>query len=160
MTKIRIGQGYDIHRLVPGRRLVLGGVEIQHTHGLDGHSDADVAIHALCDAILGALGEGDIGQHFPNSDPQWKNCDSTVFLSRCVDMAAKRGLGVANADITIIAEAPQLNPHFAAMRAKLCTHLGVTPDCLGLKVTTNEKLGAIGRGEGIAAFAVVLLASR
>lgn len=153
----RIGTGYDVHRLTPGRKLVLGGVEIPHTHGLEGHSDADALLHAVCDAILGALAAGDIGTHFPNTDPRWKDCRSSIFVSECVRLAHERGYAISNADATILAEKPRIMPHAEAMRAAMAEMLCVPRNCIGLKAGTNEQIGFVGREEGIAAMAVVLL---
>lgn len=150
-----IGQGIDAHRFAPGRRLVLAGVEIPHTQGLAAHSDGDVVLHALCDALLGAAGLGDIGHHFPDSDAAFKDIDSRILLRRVMDALAERGLRVHNADITIAAQAPKLAPHIAAMRA--CVAAELQCDRVNLKATTTERMGFTGRGEGIAAFAVVLL---
>lgn len=157
---LRIGQGYDVHRLAPGRRLVLGGEEIPFERGLDGHSDADVLLHALTDAVLGAAGLGDLGTHFPPGDPEWKDAESVGLLSIAVGKAAAAGFRVVNCDLTLIAEAPKLAPYRERIRARLARVLGVEPGAVGLKATTNEGLGALGRGEGIAAFAVVLLETR
>ena len=154
---MRIGHGYDIHALGPGDHVTLGGLRIAHDRGLVAHSDGDVLIHALCDALLGALALGDIGRHFPPTDPQWRGADSRVFLRRVAAMVAERGWRLGNADLSVIAEAPKLAPHVAAMQANLAADLGVEPDRIGIKATTHEKLGALGRGEGIAAHAVVLL---
>lgn len=154
---MRIGHGYDIHALGPGDHVTLGGLRIAHDRGLVAHSDGDVLIHALCDALLGALALGDIGRHFPPTDPQWRGADSRVFLRRVAAMVAERGWRLGNADLSVIAEAPRLAPHIAAMQANLAADLGVEPDRIGIKATTHEKLGALGRGEGIAAHAVVLL---
>lgn len=154
---MRIGHGYDIHALGPGDHVTLGGLRIAHERGLVAHSDGDVLIHALCDALLGALALGDIGRHFPPTDPQWRGADSRVFLRRVAAMVAERGWRLGNADLSVIAEAPRLAPHIAAMQANLAADLGVEPDRIGIKATTHEKLGALGRGEGIAAHAVVLL---
>ncbi|MCS7337811.1 MAG: 2-C-methyl-D-erythritol 2,4-cyclodiphosphate synthase [Verrucomicrobiae bacterium] len=151
---IRVGIGYDVHRLAQGRKLILGGVEIPHAAGLEGHSDADVLMHAVCDAVLGALGEPDIGQLFPNTDPRWKNAPSRVFLEEAARRAAARGGRIVNIDATVLAEAPRLAPHIAAMRANVATALGIRSDCVGIKATTNERLGFVGRQEGIAAIAV------
>ncbi|MCX7723168.1 MAG: 2-C-methyl-D-erythritol 2,4-cyclodiphosphate synthase [Verrucomicrobiae bacterium] len=151
---IRVGIGYDVHRLAQGRKLILGGVEIPHAAGLEGHSDADVLMHAVCDAVLGALGEPDIGQLFPNTDPRWKNAPSRVFLQEAARRAAARGGRIVNIDATVLAEAPRLAPHIAAMRANVATALGIKSDCVGIKATTNERLGFVGRQEGIAAIAV------
>lgn len=154
---MRIGHGYDIHALGPGDHVTLGGLRIAHERGLVAHSDGDVLIHALCDALLGALALGDIGRHFPPTDPQWRGADSRLFLRRVAAMVAERGWRLGNADLSVIAEAPKLAPHVAAMQANLAADLGVEPDRIGIKATTHEKLGALGRGEGIAAHAVVLL---
>jgi len=150
----RVGIGYDVHPLVEGRKLFLGGIELAHDKGLEGHSDADVLIHALADAILGAIGSGDIGQHFPNTDERWRGVSSLVFLREIRKMLDQRGAVLENVDVSLIAEAPKIGPHLAQMKAVLGEALGVTPDRVGLKATTNEKLGFIGRGEGIAAMAV------
>ncbi len=152
-----IGQGIDAHRFEPGRRLVLGGVEIAHDQGLAAHSDGDVVIHALCDALLGAAGLGDIGHHFPDQDAAYAGIDSRILLRRVTDALAERGLAVQNADLTITAQAPKLAPHIAAMRATLAGDLGCPPARVNVKATTTERMGFTGRGEGIAAFAVVLL---
>ncbi len=148
------GIGYDVHRLVAGRKCVLGGVEIPHPKGLDGHSDADVLLHAIADAILGAIGEGDIGKHFPNSDARWKGAPSRVFLAEIRRMLEARGASIANVDATVIAEAPKVLPHAPAMRDHIAGALGIDPSRVNLKATTNEGMGFIGREEGIAAFAV------
>jgi 2-C-methyl-D-erythritol 2,4-cyclodiphosphate synthase len=153
----RVGQGYDIHPFAEGRRLVLGGVEIPHGRGLDGHSDADVLLHALGDALLGAAGLGDLGTHFPPSDPQWKGADSGGLLRRIVAEVKNEGWLVGNCDLTVIAEEPRLLPHRERIRSRVAALLGIAPGAVGLKATTNERLGALGRAEGIAALAVVLL---
>ena len=150
----RVGIGYDVHQLVAGRKLILGGVEIPHPKGLDGHSDADVLMHAICDAVLGALGEGDIGCFFPNTDPQWKNVPSRVFLEAVSAMVRKRNGKVINVDATLIAQQPKLLPHIADMKKRVGAALGLTEIQVGIKATTNEHLGFIGREEGIAAMAV------
>ncbi len=150
----RVGIGYDVHPLVEGRKLFLGGIELAHEKGLEGHSDADVLIHALADAILGAIGSGDIGQHFPNTDERWRGVSSLVFLREIRTMLDQRGAVLENVDVSLIAEAPKIGPHLAKMKAVLGEALGITPDRVGLKATTNEKLGFAGRGEGIAAMAV------
>lgn len=155
--RIRVGQGYDVHRLVPGRPLVLGGETIPHERGLDGHSDADVLLHALTDAILGAAGLGDLGDHFPPGDPRWQGAASLDLLAIALGLARERGWRVVNCDLTLIAEAPKLAPHRARIRERIAGSLGVGVDAVGLKATTNERLGALGRGEGMAALAVVLL---
>jgi 2-C-methyl-D-erythritol 2,4-cyclodiphosphate synthase len=152
-----IGQGIDAHRFETGRRLVLGGVEIAHEQGLAAHSDGDVVIHALCDALLGAAGLGDIGHHFPDTDAVYAGIDSRILLRRVMDALAERGLAVHNADLTIAAQAPKLAPHIAAMRETLASDLGCAPARVNVKATTTERMGFTGRGEGIAAFAVVLL---
>jgi 2-C-methyl-D-erythritol 2,4-cyclodiphosphate synthase len=151
---VRVGIGYDVHALVEGRLLVLGGVVIPHAKGLDGHSDADALLHALCDAVLGAIGEGDIGQLFPNTDPRWKGAPSRIFLEEAARRVAARRGRIVNVDASVIAQAPKLAPHIPAMRAAIAAALGLTPDRVGLKATTNESLGFVGREEGIAAMAV------
>ena len=148
------GIGYDVHRFVEGRPLILGGVEIPHTHGLDGHSDADVLAHAIADAVLGAIGERDIGFHFPNSDQSIRGISSLEILRRAASLVAQRGGRVINIDATLIAEAPKISPHVAAMRANLAAALGLQERRVGVKATTNERMGFLGRGEGIAAMAV------
>lgn len=155
--KLRVGQGYDVHRLVAGRRLFLGGEEIPFERGLEGHSDADVLLHALGDALLGAAGLGDLGEHFPPSDERWRGASSVDLLHRIVAMVRGAGFAVVNCDLTLLAEAPRLAPYRERIRERLAGILGVEHDAIGLKATTNEGLGAIGRGEGMAAFAVVLL---
>ncbi|WP_423142527.1 bifunctional 2-C-methyl-D-erythritol 4-phosphate cytidylyltransferase/2-C-methyl-D-erythritol 2,4-cyclodiphosphate synthase [Parablastomonas sp. CN1-191] len=154
---LRVGTGYDVHRLAAGEDLWLGGVRIDHSHGLAGHSDADVAIHALVDALLGALGAGDIGTHFPPSDPQWRGAASDRFLAHAVSLAAEAGYAIGNVDLTIICEAPKIGPHRAAMRTRLAQLLGCAEDRVSIKATTTEKLGFTGRSEGIAAQAVATL---
>lgn len=156
-NKMRIGNGFDVHALVKGRRLVLCGVEIPHETGLEGHSDADVALHALVDAMLGAAGLPDIGQCFPDNDPQYKNADSMKLLERVADMLKMRALRVSSADITVIAQAPKLSPYISDMRANIAKALQLPPDRANVKATTTERLGFTGRKEGIAAMAVVLL---
>jgi 2-C-methyl-D-erythritol 4-phosphate cytidylyltransferase / 2-C-methyl-D-erythritol 2,4-cyclodiphosphate synthase len=151
---IRMGQGIDFHVFGPGKSVMLCGVAIPHTHKLKGHSDADVALHALTDAILGAIGEGDIGTHFPPSDPQWKNAASSIFVHKAMDLLSARGGVLANVDITILAEAPKVSPHIAAMKAVLSSLLQISADRIAIKATTTETLGAIGRKEGMAAFAI------
>lgn len=157
MQDIRIGTGFDVHRLVEGRRCIVCGVDIPHTHGLMGHSDADVALHALCDAILGALALRDIGYHFPDTDPTWKGADSRRLLRAVVAMAADRGYRVGNADITIIAQAPKMLPYIEQMQANVAADLGVDNGRVSVKATTTEHLGFTGRAEGIAAQAAVLM---
>lgn len=158
--QLRIGNGYDIHRLVPGRPLILGGLTLQHPDGLglDGHSDADVLVHALMDALLGALGLGDIGQHFPPDDVRWRGADSLELLQRVMELVRERGWQVVNVDSVVVAERPKLRPHIEAMRHSIAARLGVEADRVGVKATTNEGLGPTGREEGIAAHAVALLA--
>ena len=152
---MRVGIGYDIHRFAAGRRLVLCGVEFPAEIGLEGHSDADVALHAVTDAILGAAGLGDIGQHFPPSDERWRDADSAGFLRAALELAA--GYRVGNVDLTIVGERPRIGPHRTAMRVRLAELLGVAVERVNVKATTNEGLGALGRVEGIAAVAAVLL---
>jgi 2-C-methyl-D-erythritol 2,4-cyclodiphosphate synthase len=154
---MRIGQGFDVHALVPGRRLVLGGVHIPHPLGLEGHSDADVLLHAICDALLGAAGLGDIGGHYPDSDAQYAGADSRGLLRDVAAKLAALGWRVVNVDATVIAQAPRLAPHFAAMKANIAADLGLEPGAVNLKATTTEELGFTGRGEGIAAQAVALI---
>lgn len=154
---MRIGHGYDAHRFEPGRRLVLGGVEIPHPQGLAARSDGDVVIHALCDALLGAAGLGDIGEHFPDSSAAYKDIDSRVLLRRVAALLRERGLAAINVDVTVVAQAPKLSPHKAAMREKLAQDLAVSIDRVNIKATTTEGMGFAGRGEGIAAYAVALL---
>jgi 2-C-methyl-D-erythritol 2,4-cyclodiphosphate synthase len=157
MSTIRIGQGFDVHQLVPGRKLVIGGVEIAHDRGLLGHSDADVLLHAICDALLGAAALGDIGRHFPDSDPRYKGIDSRELLRRVAGLVREDGFVPENVDATIIAEAPRMAPHVPAMVANIAADLGIAEDRVNVKATTTERLGFTGRGEGIAAQAVVLL---
>lgn len=154
---IRIGEGYDVHRLVPERELWLCGVRIDHELGLLGHSDADVAIHALCDALLGALALGDIGKHFPDTDPEYKGADSKLLLRRVVEMVNERNYCIGNVDITIMAQRPKLAPHIPEMRRILAAILNVDLDCVSVKATTTEHLGFEGRQEGISSRAVALL---
>jgi len=151
---IRVGIGYDVHPLAAGRKCVLGGVEIPHSKGLVGHSDADVLMHAACDAVLGALGLGDIGHFFPNTDPRWKGAPSRIFLEEAARQAAKLGGRIINLDVSVIAQEPKLAPHVRAIRTNLGLALGIPETRVGVKATTNEGLGFIGRGEGIAAMAV------
>ena len=154
---IRIGLGYDVHALVPGRRLMLGGVEIESTHGLLGHSDADVLLHAIADAILGAAGLGDIGRLFPDTDPRHKGADSLELLRIAAEKVRAAGWTVANVDAVVVAQRPKIAPHVAAMQARIAPVLGVTAAAIGIKGKTSERLGFSGRGEGIAAQAVALL---
>ena len=156
-TGIRIGQGYDVHAFGDGDHVVVGGVRIAHVRGVLAHSDGDVVLHALCDAMLGALALGDIGRHFPPSDPQWKGADSRTFLRHCEGLLRARGWRVGNADVTVVCERPKIGPHADAMRANIAADLGIGVDDVGIKATTSERLGFTGRGEGIAAQAVCLL---
>ena len=151
---IRCGNGYDAHRLAPGRKLILGGVEIPHDRGLEGHSDADVVCHALADALLGAIGESDIGHHFPNTDESIRGISSLEILGKVSALLQQKNARVINVDATLIAEAPKIAPHIAAMREKIAAALHVETSQISIKATTNEGLGAIGRGEGMAAMAV------
>jgi len=157
---MRIGQGFDAHALVTGRKLVIGGVEIPHETGLAGHSDADVLIHALCDALLGAAGLGDIGAHFPDGDARYKDIDSRKLLREVAQLLKRKKLRVINVDATIIAQAPKMAPHISAMRANLASDLGIAADAVNIKAKTTERLGFVGRGEGIAADAVALLSDQ
>jgi len=153
----RIGQGYDVHKLVEGRKLFLCGVEIPHTLGLLGHSDADVALHALCDALLGAAGLGDIGRHFPDTDPKYKGIDSMLLLRNVVEKLLEKGFKTGNADITIVAQKPKLMPYIEQMKKRVAAALDIDEDFVNVKATTTEKLGFEGREEGISATAVVLI---
>ena len=155
----RIGNGFDVHCLVEGRRCVICGVDIPHCRGLLGHSDADVALHALADALLGAAALGDIGRHFPDTDPEWKGADSRVLLRRVVELVAAEGMRPVNVDITIIAQEPKLAPYIMPMRENVAFDLGLPLNCVSVKATTTERLGFTGRGEGIAAQASALLES-
>ncbi len=155
--KMRIGQGYDVHQLVEGRALILGGVEIPFERGLQGHSDGDALLHAVADAILGAIGAGDLGRHFPSSDERWRGIASSEILSQVADRMSEAGYSIANLDATIIAQAPRLAPHQKAMQENLVGLLRAEPERINLKLTSTDRLGSIGRGEGIAALAVVLL---
>jgi len=154
---LRVGCGYDLHRLTEGRKLILGGVEIPYGRGLDGHSDADVALHALCDAILGAAAAGDIGVHFPDSDSRFQGISSLVLLARTYEIIQRKGYQVRNIDITIVAEEPKLKKFIPSMREKIAQVIDSGLDAINIKATTTEGLGSIGRKEGIAAFAVALL---
>ena len=149
-----VGIGYDVHRLVEGRKLILGGVEIPHSKGLDGHSDADALLHAITDAVLGALGERDIGQFFPNTDPRWKGSPSRIFLQEAARQVAFRQGRIVNVDATLIAQQPKIAPHIGEMKIRIAEALGLNVQRVGLKATTNELMGFIGREEGIAAMAV------
>jgi 2-C-methyl-D-erythritol 2,4-cyclodiphosphate synthase len=154
---MRVGLGYDAHRLVAGRPLILGGVEIPHALGLLGHSDADVLTHAIGDSLLGAVGAGDLGTHFPDKDPAYKDISSLILLERIIQIVRDRGFAPKNVDATIVAQEPRLAPHIAAMQANLAPILGVTPADVNIKATTTEHMGFTGRGEGMAAYAVVLV---
>lgn len=160
LPPFRIGQGYDCHALVPGRKLIIGGVTIPHVTGLLGHSDADVLLHAITDAILGAAGLGDIGRHFPDSDPQFAGADSRVLLREACSRVARAGYAIGNVDATIIAQAPKMAPHIPAMVEVIAADLGVPSSRVNVKAKTNERLGFLGREEGIAAEAVALIYSR
>lgn len=155
--KIRVGMGYDVHRLVEGRDLWLGGVRIEHTAGLLGHSDADVLIHALCDALLGAANMRDIGYHFPDTAGKYAGIDSKILLREVIALLAEKGYRVGNADMTICAERPKLNPHIPTMKEALAECMGIDVEDISIKATTTEKLGFTGREEGISAYAVVLI---
>ncbi len=154
---MRVGHGFDVHRFADGRRLVLCGVELPGERGMAAHSDGDVPLHALCDALLGAAGLGDIGRHFPDNDDAFKDIDSRILLRRVVASLHERGFGIVNADLTIAAQAPRLSPHIEAMREHVSADLGIGAERVNVKATTTERLGFTGRGEGIAAWAVVLL---
>jgi 2-C-methyl-D-erythritol 2,4-cyclodiphosphate synthase len=154
---IRIGHGFDVHQLVEGRKCIIGGVDIPHEKGLKGHSDADVLLHAICDALLGAAALGDIGKHFPDTDPRFKGIDSRELLRHVAELLKEKGYGVVNVDATVIAEEPKLAKHIAAMCANIAADIGVATDCVNVKATTSERLGFTGRGEGIAAEAVCLI---
>lgn len=156
---IRIGQGFDVHAFGAGDHIMLGGVRVPHTHGVEAHSDGDVILHALCDALLGALALGDIGQHFPPSDMRWKDAASVDFLRHCRHLMAARGWRVGNVDITVMCERPKVGPHAGAMRELLARELDVSTESVSIKATTTERLGFTGRSEGIAAMAVCLLVS-
>jgi 2-C-methyl-D-erythritol 2,4-cyclodiphosphate synthase len=156
-TRYRVGNGFDFHPLEAGRRLVLGGVEIKHDKGLRGHSDADVAAHALANAILGAIGAGDLGRHFSDSDPSYKDADSIALLANVWKLASDRGWRLGNADLTIFAEAPKLKPHLDAMRERLAAALGADQSRVNVKASSPEGIGALGRGDGMASAAIVML---
>lgn len=157
---MRIGHGFDVHRFGAARPLVIGGVTVPHPQGLLAHSDGDVLVHALCDALLGAAGLGDLGRHFPDSSAEYAGVDSRILLRRVVGLLAAQGLGLGNADLTVVAQAPKLAPHVPAIRATLAADLGVEPSRVNVKATTTEGMGFTGRGEGMAAHAVVLLVER
>jgi len=155
---MRVGTGYDVHAFGPGDHVTLAGVRLPHERGVLAHSDGDVLLHALCDALLGAMGLGDIGEHFPDTDQRWKGSDSRVFLRHCAQMLRQHGWRLVNADITLIAQAPRLSGHRAQMRRNMAEDLGTSPERFNIKATTHEGLGALGRGEGLACLATVLLA--
>lgn len=154
---MRIGSGIDVHAFGPGDHVMLGGVRIAHSHGVVAHSDGDVLLHALCDALLGAAGLGDIGQHFSDRDPRWRGAPSAGFVTQTLALLRERGWSVVNADLTVLAEAPRIGPHRESIRRQVAQLLAVEPNCVNVKATTTEGLGFLGRGEGIAAQAVVLL---
>ncbi|HJT21744.1 MAG TPA: 2-C-methyl-D-erythritol 2,4-cyclodiphosphate synthase [Nitrospira sp.] len=154
---MRIGYGYDVHPLGPGRKLILGGVEVPHDKGLLGHSDSDVLVHAVCDALLGAMGEGDLGRHYPSSDPQYRGISSLKLLKDVLSKLVKKGYRVANVDTVIVAQAPRLGPHLAAMQKTMAHVMGVDPDVINVKVKSGEGLDAVGREEGMTAHAVCLI---
>ena len=155
---IRIGNGYDVHRLVAGRKLILGGIDISHATGLDGHSDADVLLHALCDALLGAVGEGDIGAHFPDNSPQWKGISSLILLEQVTATCRVKGFEISNIDTIIVAQKPKLAPYLTDMKKNISQAMAIDIGQINIKATTTEKLGFAGKEEGIAAYAVALLA--
>jgi 2-C-methyl-D-erythritol 2,4-cyclodiphosphate synthase len=157
MSTFRIGQGYDVHAFTTGDHVVLGGVRIPHTHAVLAHSDGDVLLHALCDALLGAAGLGDIGMHFPDTDPRWRGADSRAFVRHARSLLAEQALHVVNVDATVLADAPRLGKHREAMRANIAADLGVDPAHVNVKATTSEGLGFIGRREGLACMAIVLV---
>jgi 2-C-methyl-D-erythritol 2,4-cyclodiphosphate synthase len=160
VSDMRVGNGFDAHRLVPGRRLVLGGVEIPFDRGLEGHSDGDCLLHAVCDALLGAAAAGDLGGHFPSTDPRWEGASSLVFLEEVARVVDEKGYELENLDVTVIAERPALAPHIQGMRAGLARALGVRDERVSVKAKTTDGMGSLGRGEGIAAQAAVLLRRR
>lgn len=155
--KIKVGFGFDVHQLQEGRKLILGGVDIPHVKGALGHSDADVVIHALCDALLGAAGLKDIGYYFPDTDAAFKNIDSTILLARVIELLDERNYSVGNADISLVLEQPKIKPHIDFMKQRLAPILKISTEDISIKATTNEKLGYVGREEGVAAYAVVLI---
>jgi len=157
--KVRLGNGYDVHRFGSGDHVVLCGIKIPHDQALMGHSDADVAMHAITDALYGALAKGDIGRHFPPFDPQWKGAASEIFLKHAVDLVRSDGFEISNVDCTIVCEYPKIGPHAATMQAELARIMGVSEDCVSVKATTSERLGFTGRGEGIASIATAALVS-
>jgi 2-C-methyl-D-erythritol 2,4-cyclodiphosphate synthase len=157
MTRLRVGHGFDVHRLVAGRPLKLGGIEVPHGRGLEGHSDGDCAIHAVCDALLGAIGEGDMGRHFPSRDQRWRGVASRVFLEETARLVREARYRLGNVDVTLIAQEPVLAPHLVPMREAIAGVLGVEPEAVSVKAKSTDHLGALGRGEGIAALATALL---
>jgi 2-C-methyl-D-erythritol 2,4-cyclodiphosphate synthase len=156
----RIGNGYDVHRLIKGRKLILGGVDIPHGLGLDGHSDADVLCHALCDSLLGAAGAGDLGKYFPDTEKKWKGISSLILLEKSGELVAKRGFQISNIDTTIVAQQPKIGPHIKSMTTNISETLKIDPTQINIKATTTERLGFAGREEGIAAYAVTLLQTK
>ncbi len=156
----RIGNGYDVHRLIKGRKLILGGVDIPHGLGLDGHSDADVLCHALCDSLLGASAAGDLGKYFPDTDDKWKGVSSLVLLEKSGELVAERGFQISNIDTTIVAQQPKIGPHIESMTTNISETLKIDPTQINIKATTTERLGFAGREEGIAAYAVALLQTK
>ena len=156
----RIGNGYDVHRLIKGRKLILGGVDIPHGLGLDGHSDADVLCHALCDSLLGACGAGDLGKYFPDTDNKWKGVSSLVLLEKSGELVAERGFQISNIDTTIVAQQPKIGPHIESMTTNISETLKIDLAQINIKATTTERLGFVGREEGIAAYAVALLQAK
>jgi len=154
---MRVGQGFDVHRLVAGRPLRLGGVEVEHARGLEGHSDGDCVLHAVCDALLGAIGAGDMGRHFPSREARWRGVESRVFVEEVVKLVSKGGYRLGNLDVTVVAQEPVLAPHLDPMREAIARLLGARADAVSVKAKSTDHLGALGRGEGIAAFATVLL---
>ncbi|MCF8315064.1 MAG: 2-C-methyl-D-erythritol 2,4-cyclodiphosphate synthase [Ignavibacteriales bacterium] len=156
-SQFRIGSGYDVHRLTEGRKLFLGGIEIPAEKGADGHSDADVLLHALCDAMLGAIGAGDIGKFFPDNDSKFKNYDSSLFLEQVYDMVVQRGYEIVNIDSTVILQKPKIAPYIPLMKEKIAAITGLAPEDVSVKATTSEKLGFVGKEEGIEAYATILL---
>jgi 2-C-methyl-D-erythritol 2,4-cyclodiphosphate synthase len=157
MTALRVGQGYDIHAFGPGDHVILGGVSVPHAHGVRAHSDGDVLLHALCDALLGAAALGDIGMHFPDTDPQWRNADSRVFVRHVRQLLSDRSYAVVNVDTTVLADAPRLGKHRAEMCANIAADLHIDVSCVNVKATTSEGLGFVGRREGLACHAMVLI---
>lgn len=157
MRALRVGNGFDVHRLVAGRPLRLGGIEVPHGRGLEGHSDGDCVLHAVCDALLGAAGEGDMGRHFPSRDARWRGADSRVFAEEVARIVARGGWRLGNVDVTVVAQEPVLAPHLEPMRAAIAAALGAPPEQVSVKAKSTDHLGALGRGEGIAALATALL---